>query len=601
MQRLISTWSTLIAVAAGLYGVFIARSGFWLNGQTFFSLADDPMVSMRYARNLASGGGLAWNPGLQPVEGYTNFLWTGWMALVHLLPVSESHLYAWVMVSGAGLLVANLLLVRAIAAHLAPKLRSVPLLAGLLTALYYPLIFWTLRGMEVGLLAVFMSASILLALRVLAAPSRRDLALLGATLALGILTRDDFALFGSIVAGSVVWRIGAGRRREATLLAIGLPLATAVAHEGFRLAYYGDLLPNTYYLKVAGVGLGMRLERGLASLASAGLIQLYVPAVLGAAGVFLRPRSFGAWLIVATFLGQCAYSVVVGGDTYELGMTNRFITPAVPGLLVLAAIGLEGVFGRASAPSRPVLAGVAVAFAMGGAAVLCSLIGDPVTGRLSGWLLAPVRGNAIVAALLALLALLCLMRLVPVGAGAGIEISRCLRRALPVVATTAVVLATASGPQLWAWINHNARYFGFERRLVKYGLVLRRATAPHDSIAVTAAGAVPYFSHRRSIDLLGKSDPAIARERSRSAHLWPGHTKWNYQHSVGDLRPDVLAAVWALRPADQRLLTRLGYDRLRNGDDLRVIGAVYVRSGASGVDWRLLNRLLPQIFPRRSQ
>jgi hypothetical protein len=600
MPRLISPWRTLIAVAAGLYGVFIARSGFRLDGQTFFSLADDPMVSMRYARNLASGGGLVWNPGLQPVEGYTNFLWTVWMALIHLLPVSESKLSAWVMVSGAGLLVANLLLVRAIAVHLAPKVSGVHVLAGLLTALYYPLIFWTLRGMEVGLLAVFMSASILLALRVLAAPSRRDLALLGITLAAGILTRDDFALFGLIVAGSVIWRIGAGRRRKAALLAIGLPLATVVAHEGFRLAYYGDLLPNTYYLKVAGVGLAMRLERGLASLASAGLIQLYAPVVLGAAGVFWRRRSFGAWLIVTTFLGQCAYSVVVGGDSYELEMTNRFITPAVPGLLVLAALGLEGVFARASTPSRPALAGVAVAFAIGAAAVLCSLIGDPVTDRLSEWLLAPVRGDAILAALLALLALLCLMRLVPLGAWAGSQIPARLGRAVLGVAATAVLLATASGPQLWAWINHNAPYLGFERRLVKYGLTLRRATAPHDSIAVTAAGAIPYFSHRRSIDLLGKSDPAIARGPSRSAGLWPGHTKWNYRHSVGDLRPDLLAAVWGLRPADQRLLTRLRYNRLPNGDDLRVIGAVYVRYGASGVDWRLLNRLVPRIFPRRS-
>ena len=36
---------------------------------------DDAYISFRYARNLAEGAGLVFNPG-EPVEGYTNFLWT---------------------------------------------------------------------------------------------------------------------------------------------------------------------------------------------------------------------------------------------------------------------------------------------------------------------------------------------------------------------------------------------------------------------------------------------------------------------------------------------------------------------------------------------
>ena len=36
---------------------------------------DDAFISFRYARNLAHGHGLVFNPGLERVEGYTNFLW----------------------------------------------------------------------------------------------------------------------------------------------------------------------------------------------------------------------------------------------------------------------------------------------------------------------------------------------------------------------------------------------------------------------------------------------------------------------------------------------------------------------------------------------
>ena len=45
---------------------------------------DDAFISFRYAKHLAAGQGLVWNPG-ERVEGYTNFLWTLLMALPHRL------------------------------------------------------------------------------------------------------------------------------------------------------------------------------------------------------------------------------------------------------------------------------------------------------------------------------------------------------------------------------------------------------------------------------------------------------------------------------------------------------------------------------------
>lgn len=65
---------------------YINLTSFNIEGTTYYVLFDDAMISMRYAYNLAHGNGLVWNVG-ERVEGITNPLWTGIMAIVHLLPI----------------------------------------------------------------------------------------------------------------------------------------------------------------------------------------------------------------------------------------------------------------------------------------------------------------------------------------------------------------------------------------------------------------------------------------------------------------------------------------------------------------------------------
>ena len=58
--------------------VIIATHSTIIAGERYWWLTDDAMISMRYARNLANGIGLVWNPG-ERIEGFTNFLWTIFM------------------------------------------------------------------------------------------------------------------------------------------------------------------------------------------------------------------------------------------------------------------------------------------------------------------------------------------------------------------------------------------------------------------------------------------------------------------------------------------------------------------------------------------
>jgi len=84
---------------------------------------------------------------------------------------------------------------------------------------------------------------------------------------------------------------------------------------------------------------------------------------------------------------------------------------------------------------------------------------------------------------------------------------------------------------------------------------------------VHAAGQIPYFSRRRTIDLLGLNDAVVAHG-PRSAAFYPGHDKWNYAYSIAKLQPDLIADNW-IRLADY-MKGRVDYRKLENGMYVRV-------------------------------
>src|SRR5512141_1244389 len=142
---------------------YVVASSFLINGTRYYVLFDDAMISMRYAYNLAHGVGLVWNPG-ERVEGFTNPLWVGYMALVQLLPLPLAQMSLPIQVTGAVLMAATLYFVRRIVEHFTDSLPAM-LAAVAFTAFYAPLISWNLLGMEVSLLGLLLTAVIWLLLR----------------------------------------------------------------------------------------------------------------------------------------------------------------------------------------------------------------------------------------------------------------------------------------------------------------------------------------------------------------------------------------------------------------------------------------------------
>ncbi len=547
--------------------VFIARTAFSVNGVTYFTLFDDAMISMRYARNLTEGHGLLWNAGQAPVEGYTNFLWTLWLACLHLLPIPESKISLMVMLSGALILVANLLVVRKIAARLAPEAPLAASLSMWLTALYYPLIYWTLRGMEVGLIALTISTSVLVALRLRDRFRYRDLIALAALMAVGILTRPDVVVPYVVISGFVFWTARAESRRVVALVLVGAIAGTLAVHTTFRMLYYGAPLPNTYYLKVQGAALGARLSRGLLGLLVFDLLHMITPVALSAGYLIARSRTgrgeSATHLLAAIVAVLCAYSVYVGGDVWDsLQYANRYVTPAMPGLLVLSALAIDDLLREQARPRHVAILGVACLF------LFCSLLTalSPVTFQELPVTPSDARLRIARAALTLTPILVLPLLLRPTLGGTrfltGI-LTPVRRRSIVAIVLTVASLVAINGQAASVWLGHNAAYVEDDAWATRYGLALRAATTDDATIAVTWAGAIPYFSHRPTIDLLGKSDRVIAtRERQPTIGFLPGHDKWDYAYSIGQLRPDVVAQLWHAGPADLQAIQSRGYIRL---------------------------------------
>ena len=319
---------------------------------------DDAFISFRYARNLLDGLGLVFNAG-ERVEGYSNFLWTLWSAVGLSAGFAAE---AWADFWGVACYLGSVALLAATGQALARRREEgsplVPL-AAIGAALNPEWSIFATSGLETSAFTFLLLLGYALVLRGV----RRKLWLVaaGAVFGAASLTRPDGAL-PAAVAG--VWLLFAARpRRSAALLYGAAAGAVALPFLAWRLHYYGDLFPNTYYAKSAylawyGQGwLYLRLYFEKYWALALG------PVFLGAALVRARLRGRrsaeldpgGALALAVALAATYAFYVVrVGGDF----MFARLLVPVTPFLLLLFERGTLLLFGPARA------AGTAVALAL---------------------------------------------------------------------------------------------------------------------------------------------------------------------------------------------------------------------------------------------
>jgi hypothetical protein len=278
---------------------------------------DDAFIYFRYAHNLAEGHGLVYNLG-ERVEGLTNLLWTLLLAGGIRLGFSAPETGHVVDLAGG---VAALLAAFAFARAVLPASRA--WVAGFAPALLLAgasFTFWSTAGLGTTLFVACVSGA-------LAAQASGRMGLATLTLLLATLTRPEGVLTAAVIFGfHLVWRRREGWHawRQPALYALGVLLLT-----GFRLAYYGSPVPNTFYAKVGGIPLeyGVRYVREFLQAGAAPLVLLAVPALL---------RGHKGWPTATLVVATAAYVVAVGGDVFPF---HRFLLPVLPCLIGLALLG----------------------------------------------------------------------------------------------------------------------------------------------------------------------------------------------------------------------------------------------------------------------
>jgi hypothetical protein len=285
--------------------------------------------------------------------------------------------------------------------------------------------------------------------------------------------------------------------------------------------------------------------RGLGALRDDVQWHLWPLVLFAIVGVRLRERRLA--LLATVALSQLAYSAYVGGDAWEwFRYANRYIVVGVPALVILSAGGAMDVVGAAW--GWPRFAGRGGTASAREAGRRASEASRPTGERAGVAPTLPERGPS------------------PVQSAGRPWLAR---------AVIVLLLLALSYRAVPDWVRTGGAHVADDARAVTAAIRVRQVTRDDAVIAVTWAGAIPYFAHRRTVDLLGKNDRRIARMPERVT-FFPGHNKWDYAYSIGRGKPDLIVQLWRHFGADEVGLRLAGYDHLW--------GTVWIRRNTVTVD-----------------
>lgn len=504
----------LLLLLAIWSGWFIHQSSFDIEGERYYSLFDDAMISMTYAKNLTQGYGLNWAKFGDPVEGFSSPLWTFLMVPFQLLPVD------WAKVSGffagfcALILALNVILLDRILDKRLGVKAILPRLAATFTlAFLYPLNYWSLVGMECGPQVLIFLLGLDQFLAFDATKDPKSLFKLGWVLAAALLLRMDmvFFVFWTIMF-LAPWLWQNKRIAVKFLLIAGMPMALYMA---FRLIYFHDIFPNTYYLKLYKIPLDIRLERAWFHFVTWAkplwLIWVLVPVML-----LTLLRNKGMWLsflLMVTYLG---YNLYAGGDAWEESEVgaNRFTIITLPWAIVILVAG-----------------------------------GYRWASFLKGIPAVIVRN--LIPSVASLLVFVLVNGIMFVG-----QHKKHWDRLLV---------------SEWPY-NTQFQFWNVSKALLN-----NHQFGPGNRIGVVQAGDLGYFCHSQLVDFLGYNEKMIAREEPYwDLHATPinfyvpGHAKVDYRRAILELKPDYVSDSWTkfnpkVEKEFQELLVQEHYEEFGSG------------------------------------
>jgi hypothetical protein len=333
---------------------------------------DDAAISLGYARSLARGWGLRLTHYSQVVEGFSNPLWT--------LLSAAFYLVRWDAMAGSARLgvalgCGSVLLVAALGPAFERRgLQLEDAAAAGALAVNPTFAFWVGSGMETPLQAFLICLSLFFC-----GSARRTGKTVPLAIALGLLgvTRPEGPLYA--IPFALAWLAGVCAKRRtldrAALRGAVVYLAIVGGYSLFRLMYFAELFPNTYFAKLYGnfgaAAYARSFYDAYTILVIAAVVSLSVALATGRSHA-ARTRLLSGVLAIGLFFLWKA----TGDWMHEW----RFLAPQIPILCAAAAAGVSAARATGSVSSLPgkrVMRLMAVAGMMG-----CALSGYYELDRL---------------------------------------------------------------------------------------------------------------------------------------------------------------------------------------------------------------------------
>lgn len=231
----------LLASVVGLAGIAFLAFSFQ---KLFFWYIDDAGISFAFARNLLDGKLVA-QLGAEPVEGYSNPLWV----FLQTIAMALTTVKAVIITKYMAVFFYALIYLRIVFSFWGKyRLLFLANVVFFFLSTQPAITIWAFSGLE-NSLYLWAGVELLINLaRALSVPRLRVALWMGVAASVLALTRPEGIMYAPLCA-IILFIVKGNRGLKCGFVSLALPVITFAGYFVFRMYYFHDVFPNTYYAK----------------------------------------------------------------------------------------------------------------------------------------------------------------------------------------------------------------------------------------------------------------------------------------------------------------------------------------------------------------
>jgi hypothetical protein len=302
---------------------------------------DDSYISLRYGKNLAEYGQLAFNIG-EPSEGYTNFLLVIIESLLFKLNITGENVVILVKILSILTGIAALYYSSKIM-QLFIKNERMSLLPAFFLSISTPFVFWAIGGLETVIFTFFIVLANYMYLKAIQMSDYNKLVFSEIVFFVSILTRPEGLIFWIISLIHFIYVIikkNLGFNKLLSKLMFLIPFTIYIA---WKMEYFGGVLPLTYFAKEKSFSIEL-LWGGILGVIDFFRIntnQIHLFLIVLSIFYFIKDKKddlYKPYLIMMVVIFLCYIATL--GPNVSMGDIFRLFVPILPFVYILSTYSL---------------------------------------------------------------------------------------------------------------------------------------------------------------------------------------------------------------------------------------------------------------------